>query len=367
MKKFVLLLFVAASLGTLTSCHRSTDVAPNVSPVVLDKTRTLIVTVNTPANITYQGQTIKNVTQATFKDVSSLGKLKITPLSDEYYDQDEMDIDFYDKLILAINVDLVKKPTILVSQEDAKNGTTVTNDTENQESTGTVATIDVSPTTTITGSDDSFSITTFVPAETVLESTEKEQEVEANVLVIRCTPDNVTFSEPVTVTLGIENSTGFDIDCVSEDGTETLSMTDIGNDKWLVSIPHFSDWFNYLKAIVIETAEGEEIYTGSSAIVVGQNSIPYRAKSGAIETSSLRCVLVTTFIEKKFGAYFETTKNATFTSDANGTATWRVIQPYRDVTLRSNIRVFNARVYGEPVFEIISTSGQDGHSGGSIN
>ena len=176
------------------------------------------------------------------------------------------------------------------------------------------------------------------------------------------------FSEPVTVTLGISHSSGFDINCVSEDGTETLEMKDLGNDQWQVSIPHFSDWFNMLKAKITEIVEGSEVTTGTSHIVEGQNKISYQVKAGAVETSSLRCVLVTTFIQKKFGTYFVTTKNATFSSDAPGTASWRVTQPYKDITLTSNIMVFKARVYGEPVFEIVSTSSdQGGHSGGSVN
>ena len=369
MKKIVFLFCAAAMLGTMTSCHRSTDVSPNVTPVVVDQTRTLIVTTNTAADFTYEGKTVSNVTTATFTNVAAQGKLKITPRSTDYYDQDAMDIDFYDKLTLAINVNLAKKPSIVVSQEDAKNGQDVTNDTENQQSTEVVANLTVPPTTLITGSASPFSITTFVPAETVLESTEKGEEVEANVLVIRCTPDGARFSEPIVVNLGISNSSGFDLECVSEaDENETLPMIDLGNNKWQVSFTHFSDWFVFLKAIVTESADREEVTNGSSAIVAGENTITYRAKAGAIETSSMRCVLVSTFIQKKFGAYFETTKKATFTSDAPGTATWRVTQPYKEVTLQSNTKTFTARVYGEPVIEITGTqSGQGGHSGGSVN
>lgn len=369
MKKIILLLCVATMLTITTSCHRSTEIAPNVSPVVVDKSRTLVVTTNTSANITYEGKTVSNVTRAVFEKTAAQGKLTITPTSELYYDQEDMVVDFYDQLTLAIDVQLVKKPTIEVSQADALNGQVVNNDRENQDATGTVATISVPPTTTITGNTtDAFSIITFVPAETVLESTEKGDEVEANVLVIRCNPDGAVFSEPVTVTLSINNSTGFDIECVSEDGTETLPMTDLGNNQWQVSIPHFSDWFNILKGIVTETSESADVTTGTTPIVAGQNIIPYTEKAGGIELSSTACRLVSTFISKKFGTYIETTKNATFTSDASGTATWRLTQPYKDITLVSKIMTFRARVYGEPTFEIISTQfEQGGHSGGSAN
>ena len=369
MKKFCIFFCAATMLGLTTSCHRSTESAPNVTPVVVDQTRTLVVTTNTPADITYQGKTLSNVTRAVFEQTAAQGKLKITPKSDQYYDQEEMAVDFYDKLTLAIDVQLVKKPANEVSQEDAKNGQEVNNDPENQNVTGTKATINVPPTIVITGNTTSpFSITTFVPAETKLQSTSLWDELEANVLVIRCKPDGAVFSEPVLVTLDMDNSSGFDIECVSEDGTETLPMTDLGNNKWQVSIPHFSDWFNFLKAQVTETSENAEVTTGTSPIVAGENTISYKVKAGATEISSLRCLLVTTFIKKKFGSYIESTKKATFSSDARGTATWRVTQPYKDVTLTSKKKVFKARVYGEPVFEIVSTSSeQGGHSGGSVN
>lgn len=370
MKKITFLLFAAALLGTMTSCHRSTDDAPNVSPVVVDKTRTLIVTTNAAADITYGGKTFKNTKSATFKEVAPQGKLQVTPVSSDYFAQDAMDIDFYDRLTLAVNVQLVKKPTNPVSQDDAKNGQVVTNDKENQDETSVTASITVPSTTVITGNTtDPFTITTFVPAETVLESTGVGNEVEANVLVIRCTPDGAQFSEPVEVTLYINNSTGFDLSCVNEDDeSETLPMFDLGNDKWLVRIPHFSDWYVYLDAVVTESVEGAEVMEGTSNIVAGKNTITYRSKTGARETSAANCALVTTFIEKKFGAFIETLKEGEFTSDAAGTVTWRITQPYKDVTLTSNVRVFTARVYSDAVIEIINTeSGQGGHSGGSIN
>ena len=194
-------------LGLTTSCHRSTESAPNVTPVVVDQTRTLVVTTNTPADITYQGKTFSNVTRAVFEQTTAQGKLKITPKSDQYYDQEEMAVDFYDKLLLAIDVQLVKKPANEVSQEDAKNGQEVNNDPENQNVTGTKATINVPPTIVITGNTTSpFSITTFVPAETKLQSTSLWDELEANVLVIRCNPAGAVSSEPVLVTLGMDNS-----------------------------------------------------------------------------------------------------------------------------------------------------------------
>lgn len=368
MKKILFYLCVAAMLGAMSSCCNTLPEVPGVSPVIVDKTRTLIVTTNVPANITYNGKTFSNVTTATFEKTEGKGNLKVTPVSNQYYDQDEMPIDFYDKLTLAVNVQLVKKPTNKVSQADAKNGKDVTNDTDNQNATGVTATVKVPANTVITGNTtDPFSVTVFVPAETVIESTNKGDDMKANVLIVRLEPNGASFSEPVIVNLHIPNSSGFELVCVSEDGKTTLPMTDLGNDDWEVSLPSAGDWSVYLKAQVVNVVQGSEFRDGETHIVAGNNNIPYKVKSGTIETSKTNCPLVTSFLEKKFGYYYEATKRATFTSNAPGYAYWQSKQPYTDYTFVSGNKTFTCRVYGEPTFEIIRTYAEKGgHSGGNI-
>ena len=213
---------------------------------------------------------------------------------------------------------------------------------------------------------DPFTITTYFPAETILESTNENDSVEANVLGIRCTPDGAVFSEPVSVTLTIPNSTGFDIVCrFSGDETEEVPMEDLRNDKWLVMLSHFSDWYDYLQAVVIDVVPNQEITTGTMMVKAGLNVVPFKVKSGAVETSDTQCDLVTVFLEKKYGAYYETTRDASFTSNADGMVNYRIVQSYYDVTLQSNERVFTARVYDDAIFEILNGQGTDeGHSGG---
>lgn len=123
-------------LLTMTSCHKSSDPVPNLSPVVVDNARTLFVMSNVPADITYAGVTVKNTSFATFRDAAVKGNLTITPISDEYLGQEEQPVDFNDRRYLAINVKLVKKPSLFVSQDDAVNGTVVTNDVPNHYATG---------------------------------------------------------------------------------------------------------------------------------------------------------------------------------------------------------------------------------------
>ena len=335
----------------------------DVSPVVLDESRTLIVNVNTPCDITYGGVTYRNVMKAVFQRTVAQGKLTITPRSDQYYPQDAMDIDFYDKLTLQVNVKLAKKPVGKVTQEDAKKGKPVVNDPDNQQLTGVKATFTLPDGIEITGNTtDPFSITVFEPAKTVLEPI--SYELEANVFGIRMESTGVSTPVPLIVT--IRPSTGFDIVCVSADGTTTLTMVDLGNDNWEVFIPYATDWECFLKACVVDIFESVEYVNGTTDIVAGENIVNYPVKAGGKETTNTICPLVTTFVEKEFGVYTETTKPATFTSDAAGSATWRVTQPYQDITLKSNNRTFVVRVYGEPTFEIVATS-KDSQPGSYIN
>jgi hypothetical protein len=148
-----------------------------------------------------------------------------------------MDIDFYDKLTLQVNVKLAKKPVGKVTQEDAKKGKPVVNDPDNQQLTGVKATFTLPDGTEIAGNTtDPISITVFEPAETVLEPVGVGDELEANVLVIRVEPTGARFSTPVPLIVTIRNSTGFDIVCVRPDGT-TAQMTDLGNDTWQILLP----------------------------------------------------------------------------------------------------------------------------------
>ena len=369
MKKIAFLLCAVAMLASMTSCHKSHDASPNLTPVVIDESRTLIVTVNTPSDITYGGKTYYNVLKAIFPKTADKGKLTITPRSDKYYEQDAMDIDFYDKLTLAVDVQLVRKPTNLVSQEDAKNGTPVTNDNENQNTTGVTAVLLLPEGTDITGNTtDPISITVFEPAETVLQPVDEGAALEANVLVIRVEPAGATFSRPARASMNIANSTGYDIVCIGPDG-QTIPMTDQGNDNWNVDLTGAGDWNVYLQAEVTNIVDGAETFSGTSPVQYGDNTISYPVKAGGKELTTVNNELVSTFIEKEFGVYYEGTKDATFTSDGAGTAVWRVTQPYQDITMVSGDKTFVVRVYGEPVFEIVETlePEQSGHSGGTLH
>lgn len=367
MKKIAFMLCAAALLGTMSSCSSDSDRTISLTKVETEMTRTLMVSSNTLADFTYGGQTVSNVTSATFENAPEKGTLTITPITDEYYAQEPITVDFSGKSVVALDVQIAKKPTIEVSQDDMKNGQVVTNDPENQELTGVTASIAVPAETVISGNTTSpFSIVTFVPTEGDHWVTRGENDGEASVLVMRCAADGAKFSEPVTVTLDIPESDGLDLFCMSEDGKEMLPLTELGGGKRSVKLSHFSDWITVMKATEESSATrgtpGEEITTLTASVTVGENTITYQSKTGAVQTGGTKSTTVTNYLKTKVGKYVVTNKTETYIADAPGTITYRVIQYYEDCSYKSGSAKFTARVYKGA--EVKIDVAQGGHSGG---
>ena len=377
MKKIAFLMCAAAVLGTMSSCSSDSEETAQVIQGVGEVTRTLVVNANTPSNITFDGKTVANVTTATFENVAQKGILKVVPLSSDYFVQEETLIDFTDRNTIAMDVVMAKKPTIEVSQADMLNGQVVFNDQENQEVMGAKASIAVPSNTVISGNTWSpFSITTFVPTDDVVNyTTRAEAQSETNVLTLRCAADGAEFSIPVDVMLEIENSDGFALEIVSADGTERYAMTEIGGDRRLMKLPHFSDWNVVMKVTEVSKmtrADGDpepnpEVTTKTVAVKAGDNTISYQVKSGALWQSGTKSTLVTNYLKKNYGTYAVTTKKYTYHADAAGTVTYKVSQPWEDKELQSGKAKFVARIYDTAEFKIVGESNvqQGGHSGGS--
>ena len=376
MKKIAFLMCAAAVLGTMSSCSSDSEESAQIVQGVGNVTRTLVVNTNTPSNITFDGKTVANVTTATFENVAQKGILKVVPLSNEYYEQKETLVDFTEKKIIALDVMMAKKPTIEVSQADMLNGQVVFNDQENQELMGAKASIAVPANTVISGNTWSpFSITTFVPTDDVVNYvTRAEGQSETNVLTLRCAADGAEFSVPVDVVLEIDNSDGFDLEIVSADGTERYAMTEIGGDRRLMKLPHFSDWNVVMKVtggdnVTRANTTGVETKTGTVSVKAGNdNSFSYQVKSGALQTGGTKSTVVTNYLNKNYGKYVvKTITESNIYSSSNGTLTYTVTQPYTDYPdLKSGKAKFSARVYGEATCTYtISSVQQGGHSGGS--
>lgn len=368
MKRIAFLLCTAAMLGTMSSCTSDADKTIRMVKSEVDMTRTLMVSSNTAADFTFGEQTVRNVTSATFKNAPEKGTLTITPTSADYFAQEPISVDFSGKSVVALDVQIAKKPSIEVSQEDMKNGQVVTNDAENQELSGVTASIAVPSGTTITGNTTSpFSIVAFAPTEGGQWMTRGESDGDASVLVLRCAADGAKFSEPVTVTLDIPESDGLDLYCMSEDGQEVLPLAEVGNSKRSVKLSHFSDWITVMRATeekaVTRGTAGEEISTFTISVTKDVPvQISYQSKTGAVWTGGTKSTVVTNYLKTKVGKYVVSTKTETKTFNASGTITYRVHQPYSDNSYKSGTAKFTARVYSAAyaVFE----QPQGGHSGG---
>lgn len=369
MKKIAFMLCAAAFLGTMSSCSSDSDETVTVTNRGAKVTRTLVVTANTLSDFTYGGKTIRS-TEATFENAPVNGMLKVTPVSADYFDQDAMSIDFGTQATLAYDVQLAKKPTLEVSQEEMLKGQIVTNDQENSEMTGVKASIQVPSTTQITGNTTSpFSITTYVPTETGQWLTRGENTGEAKVLVIRCAADGAKFSEPVIVTLDIPESDGLDLVCVSEDGKEVLPLAEIGGGKRQVLLSHFSDWTTVMRATpvndVTRATPGTEVTTQTiNVTTAGPVTITYQSKAGGVWLSGKKSTTITNYIKNNLGKYV--VSNVTSTTPQSipvGKLTYRVIQTYEDGTYKSGSSTFKARKYTGATIEVDIPQG--GHSGGA--
>jgi hypothetical protein len=375
MKKIAFLMCAAAVLGTMSSCSSDSEETAQIIQSVGEETRTLVVNANTPSNITFDGKTVANVTTATFENVAQKGILKVVPLSNDYYAQNESLVDFTDKKTIALDIVMAKKPTIEVSQADMLNGQVVFNDQENQEVMGAKASIAVPYNTVISGNTWSpFSITTFMPIDDVVDNvTRANGQYEVTVLTLRCAADGAEFSIPVDVMLEIENSDGFDLEIVSADGKERYAMTEIGGDRRLMKLPHFSDW-NVVMKVTEETKitrsdpdPNPEVTTVTVPVKAGANTISYQVKSGALWKSGTKSTLVTNYLKKNYGTYAVTTKKYSYTATAAGTVTLTVSQSWEDKSLTSGKAKFVARIYNKTatVSTTFSPVQQGGHSGGS--
>lgn len=369
MKKIAFMLCAAAVLGAMSSCTSDPEATYEVIPASGNESRVLTVTSNAPAVFTYGDKTVSGTTTATFENVPEKGTLTINSVSADYFGQKKVDVVFNGNKTIALDVQLAKKPTIEVSQQDMMKGKVVTNDAENQEMTGVKASIAVPSTTTITGNTTSpFSISTFVPTEAGSWMTRGDDDGEAGVLVMRCAADGAKFSDPVIVTLDIPESDGLDLTCVSEDGKEVLDMTEAGSGKRQVKLSHFSDWTVVMKATasdVVTRAESSEVTTMTITIKPGLNTITYQSKTGAVWTGGTKNTTVTNYLKNKVGKYAVTNKTENYNNTTGATKlTYRIIQTYEDKSFKSGSARFTARVYRGAT--IVIEGPQGGHSGGGF-
>lgn len=339
-------LFKTLALGALvatsfTACHTGEDAEKVVVPdVVRTSPRVLVIHANTNATFNMGGVT-KNGTEAKFETNANAGTVNITAAGKKAI---ALDFDFDGGEYLEYDVVLVSEaPAVPAATAEADNAAPVSNGEENAaDNDGVTAEFSVAGNTN-TGTTGDYSITVFTPAttETDIEEVEKNDKVEEPVLGLECKPDGAVFENPITVTVNIPESEGFNIGCFDENGNETTS-THTGN-QLQVQLSHFSVWDIILKADVTElnATYDEKVYTGDA----NDGRISYNFKFG-YETDATSS-LITKYFKKLFGVPVKESKKTVTFGKVNGKAKLTVSQKVKNYTFKSNNKTFKVKVYGK--------------------
>jgi hypothetical protein len=109
---------------------------------------------------------------------------------------------------------------------------------------------------------------------------------------------------------------------------------------------------------------GEEISTFTISVKAREDiTVKFQSKQGAVWTGGTKSTVVTNYLKTKVGKYVVSTLTSDpYTPSADGTVTYRVIQPYEDCSYKSGSAKFTARVYSPAHVEFDQPQG--GHSGG---
>ena len=280
MKKFSLMFATVALVagGMLTaSCSDSDNESAKevvVKGIVFDKEKTIQLTSNVDTKFTI-GNVSKTGKVVEFEVEGNSSTIKAEV---EGCVPQEAKIDFFNNQnASAILIDMMKKSTNLVAQEDAK-GNSVASDAANQKATGVVSAIEVPADVVITGNTtDPFAITAFVPAPDVIDIDDLKpgKEVRFTVLGFECNPDGALFDKPVTISATIPGIEGFDIDVP---GAKNLVRE---GDKISFMVEHFSYSFLQIVSKIRKVSmRSKQIHNVTLEAKNGSVDVPYRVFSG---------------------------------------------------------------------------------------
>ncbi|MCM1312163.1 MAG: hypothetical protein NC206_01560 [Bacteroides sp.] len=367
---FLFGVLAVAATGLLSSCDWSDDDAvlnPNVTVPSLGE-NTLVVNTNVSATVKVGTQS-KTGTATTFAVSGTTAKAEVSAAG---YTTQNVEVTFGENSVLSVDVQLVKAVADKdkVDQAVAK-GTSVQNGNDNKTATGVTATIEVPASTTLTGSEEGFSVVAYTPAEAGEQNLNQDANVELPVLALECTPSGASFTEPVTLTATTTDAAGCEVVCVN--GTESKTATVSADGKSVsAQVDHFSVWSFVLKATVTKVVQeqDETIKSGSILLANGKNTISYTQKYGFEATGVQNGGLIANFLVNQFGKAGSVSKSVDVTSDKTGSANYTVKQAVKTYTFESGKgstkRTFTAKVYGAVTVTIDSTTPDtSGHSGGS--
>ena len=342
------LAFCALVAGTFTACHKGDSTDPEalvdvtVDKVVFTTTNTLVVRSNVDATFDFAG-TQKTGKEVTFETNRKSGDLKVTAAGKRGV---EMKVSFANTDYQEFEVTLVTMGVAVpAATAEADGAADVTNgDTNASENDDVTASFNVAGNTN-DGTTGDYSVTVFTPedVETNTETISTNTEANEPVLALDCQPDGAKFRTPITMTVNIPGSEGFNVACVNAEDKNDVAIAVADGAKHQFTLDHFSIWDIVLNATGTMTKSTQTITAEGDA---GTGSLTYKFDYG-FETQSTS-TLVNKYLKKLFGITKKnSSKSIKFDAVQGGTAKLTATQEVKTYTFKSNNQTFTATVYGK--------------------
>ena len=325
---------------------RTTYVVDNV---VFTATNTLAVRSNVEATFTFAGQT-QTGTEATFETTAKTGNLKVTAVGKRDVN---MSVSFANTDYQELEVNLISPGNVYpaAAVEAAAAGSAeseVSNGAANAaDSDGVTASFNMggNTNTDVSTAGHDYSVSVFTPeyVETNTDGITTNTEANEPVLALDCQPDGAVFRAPITMTVDIPGSEGFDIRCVNAENRNDVAISVANGSRRQFTLVHFSIWDIVLNATATVTKSTQAITAEGPA---DAGSLKYAFDYGfETQTSSS---FVYKYLKKLFGVTKKmSSKSIKFDAVQGGTAKLTATQKVKTYTFRSGNQTFAATVYGK--------------------
>ena len=314
-----------------------------VDNVAFAATNTLAVRSNAEATFTFAGQT-QTGTEATFETTAKTGNLKVTATGMRPV---EMKVSFAKTDYLEFEVALVSMGNAVPAAvaEATTGAADVTNGADNAaDNDGVEVCFNVAGNAN-DGTTGDYSVTVFTPeyVETNTDVISTNTEANEPVLALDCQPDGAKFRTPITMTVNIPGSEGFNVACVNAENKSDVAIAVANGNQHQFTLDHFSIWDIVLNATGSMTKSTQTITAEGDA---GTGSLRYEFDYG-FETQTTS-TLVSKYLKKVFGiTKKKSSKSIRFDAVQGGTAKLTATQEVKTYTFKSNNQTFTATVYGK--------------------
>lgn len=319
--------------------------------IPLVTSRTLVVTLTgngaSAASVSYAGITgTRSGNNVIFENAPVSGAISVTGAS---IIPQNVNINFGERSTLVIEVNTVLPSTNIAPQTQVEIGADVTNDTNNQASTGVSANLNLGTNGSVasyaSGLKD-YSLTVFTP------TAAPESTISPSVTYIRapysvvCKPDGTAFSPAAHIELYIPSVTEIGLEGISfrhaTSWEDAQNMNVKDGDVVAGDLPHFSTWnIGVVATCISATEERETIAMGS--LVNGANNISFNQKCGF---QSYERGIIAVWLRQLFGSALTNVAKTT-TINATSAGSYEIYQKKYTYTFKAGYKVFQATTYGE--------------------